>query len=84
VIDVLFSNGATEVELARIVEDLEGTSALARFYYHLLIFAEYRMLSYGISCGNRRLATLITTSMYFRFSPAPVDSESMYNLSSLC
>src|ERR1022692_586863 len=54
-IDILSSTGATEDELARLVEESDGTSALARLYYYLLTFADRRILSYGISCGGGRL-----------------------------
>lgn len=80
-IDVLSSTGATEDELARLVQAVDGASALARFYYYLLIFAERRILSYGISCGDRPLATLAPASASFSFSPAPVDPQSRYSLS---
>jgi SagB-type dehydrogenase family enzyme len=80
-IDVLSSTGATEDELARLVEEMDGASALARLHYYLLIFAERRALSYGISCGGRRLATLAPASASFRFSPASVDPQSRYTLS---
>ncbi|HMD87031.1 MAG TPA: SagB family peptide dehydrogenase [Terriglobia bacterium] len=80
-IDVLSSTGATEDALARLVEELDGTSALARLYYYLLSFVERRILSYGIPCGGRRLATLAPASTSFSFSPAPVDPQSRYTLS---
>ncbi len=80
-IDVLSSTGATEDELSRLVEEIDGTSALARLYYYLIIFAEGRMLSYGISCGGRRLTTLAPASVSFKFSPAPVKPQSRYTLS---
>jgi len=68
-IDVLSSTGATEDELAGLVEELDGASALARLYYYLLTFAECRILNYGISCGDQRLATLAPVSTSFSFSP---------------
>jgi SagB-type dehydrogenase family enzyme len=80
-IDVLSSTGATEDELTRLVEESDGTNALARLYYYLLTFAGRRILSYGISCGGRRLATLAPASTSFSFSSAPVDPQSRYALS---
>jgi SagB-type dehydrogenase family enzyme len=80
-IDVLSSTGATEDELSRLVEEIDGTSTLAWLYYYLMTFAERRIFSYGISCGGRRLATLTPASVSFRFSPAPVNPQSRYTLS---
>ena len=80
-IDTLSSTGATEDELARLVEKSDGPSALARFYYYLLTFAEHRILVYSVTCQGRRLATLTPVSTWFRFSPAPVDPQSRYMLS---
>jgi SagB-type dehydrogenase family enzyme len=80
-IDVLSSTGGTEDELARLVEELSGVSALARLYYYLAAFAERRVLSYGVSCGNRRLATISPASTSFRFSRVPIDPQSRYTLS---
>jgi SagB-type dehydrogenase family enzyme len=80
-IDILSSTGATEDELARLVEESDGTGALARLYYYLLTFADRRILSYGISCGGRRLATLSPASTSFSFSSTPVDPQSRYALS---
>ncbi len=80
-IEVLSSTGATEDELARLVQETDGTSTLARLYYYLLIFAERRILSYGIFRDGRPLAILAPTSGSFKFSPAPVDPQSRYTLS---
>jgi SagB-type dehydrogenase family enzyme len=80
-IDALSSTGATEEELACLVEKADGASGLTRLYYYLSIFAEHRILSYGISCASRRLATLAPASPSFIFSPAPVQQHSRYTLS---
>jgi oxazoline/thiazoline dehydrogenase len=80
-IEVLSSNGATEDELARLVQETDGMSSLARLYYYLLIFAERRILSYGIFRDGRSLAILAPTSGSFIFSPASVDPQSRYTLS---
>ncbi len=81
VIDALSSAGATEDELTGLIEELDGVTGLAPLYYYLLTFAECRILSYTISYGDRRLATLAPSSIFFRFSPAPVDPHSKYTLS---
>jgi len=81
VIDVLCSIGATEDDLAGLVEELEGASALARLYYFLFTFAERRILSYGVSCGGRQLATLAPASASFKFTPGRVDPQLKYTLS---
>jgi SagB-type dehydrogenase family enzyme len=81
VIDVLSSTGATEDELARLVEEVDGVSALARFYYYLSAFAERRVLSYSVPCGNRRLATLSPASPLFSFSRAAIDPHGRYTIS---
>jgi oxazoline/thiazoline dehydrogenase len=80
-IDVLSSIGATEDELTRVIKELDGVTGLAPLHYYLLTFAECRILSYTISYGDRRLATLAPASIFFHFSPAPVDSDSKYTLS---
>ena len=81
VIDVLASTGATEDELACLVEELDGVSELARLYYYLLAFAERRILTYGIVSGETRLATLAPASTLFSFSPGHIDLQSKYTLS---
>lgn len=80
-IEVLSSTGATEDELARLVQQTDGRSTLARLYYYLLIFAERRILSYGIFRDGRSVATLAPASGSFVFSPAPVKPQSNYILS---
>ena len=80
-IDVLSSSGATEDKLACLVEESDGANGLARLYYYLMFFTERRILSYGVSSGDRRLATLTPASTSFRFLPTPVDSRSKYTLS---
>jgi SagB-type dehydrogenase family enzyme len=81
VIEVLSSTGEIEGELTRQVEERDGAAGLPSFYYCLLAFAERSLLCYGIRCGDRRLATLVPTSMGFRFSPGPVKPQSIYTLS---
>jgi oxazoline/thiazoline dehydrogenase len=81
VIDVLSSTGATEDELTRLAEELDGTKAVARFSHYLFTFAERQILNYGISCPDRRVATLAPASIYFRFLPAPLAPGSTYTLS---
>jgi SagB-type dehydrogenase family enzyme len=80
-IELLNSTGATEEELVRQVEETDGASTLARLYYYLLLFAERRLLSYSITGGGRRLATLAPASAAFSFSPAPIDPQARYALS---
>jgi SagB-type dehydrogenase family enzyme len=80
-INVLSSTGATENELASLVEELDGANALTRLYYYLFTFAERRILSYGISCGDQQFATLAPASASFCFSPVPVGPQSRYTLS---
>lgn len=81
VFDALSSTGAREDELTRLIEELDGVTGLAPLNYYLLTFAECRILRYTISYGDRRLATLSPASIFFRFSPAPVDAHSKYILS---
>jgi oxazoline/thiazoline dehydrogenase len=80
-IDVLSSSGATEDELANLVEELDGAHELTRLYYYLLMFSEHRMLSYGIALGDGRLATLAPSSPSFCFSPVAIHVDSKYILS---
>ena len=80
-IDTLSSTGATEEDLARVVQETDGTSSLSRLYYYLMIFAERRVLSYSIFNGGHSLATLSPSSDSFRFAPAPVDPRARYTLS---
>ncbi len=80
-IDLLASTGATEDELAFLVQEKDGPEGLAGLYYYLLIFAERRMISYSVSCDGRRYATLAPASAHFRFSPAPIDAQTAYTLS---
>jgi hypothetical protein len=61
-IGVLASTGATEDELAFLVQEKDGPDGLARLYYYLRIFVERRMISYGVSCERRRYATLAPAS----------------------
>lgn len=81
IIDILASAGATEDELADLIAETDGEHAQARLYYYLMGFAEQRLLSYGISCGDRSLAVLSPISAHFRFLPTPVDAQSRYALS---
>jgi len=80
-IQILSSQGATEDELAMQVEKRDGMEALSRFYYHLGIFAEQRMLRYSVPCGGRPLATLCPISTHFRFNPEPFDPQLSFVLS---
>jgi SagB-type dehydrogenase family enzyme len=80
-IRTLSSPGAMEDELAGQVEETDGIDTLSRFYSHLAIFARRGMLRYGISCGDRPLATLTPTSAYFQFTPKPLDPQRRYALS---
>lgn len=80
-ITTLSLQGAAEDELARQVAEIDGESALARFYYYLAIFAGRRMIRYGVFCDGRPLATLSPISMYFQFNSGPFDSQSRYALS---
>jgi SagB-type dehydrogenase family enzyme len=81
VIHVLSSSGGTEDELARVVEERDGMGALARIYYYLSVFAERRLLSYGVICGNERLATLAPASSSFSYSRTPINPHARYALS---
>lgn len=78
---VLLSTGATENELAGLVREADGAAALPVFYYYLLLFAERRMLCYGLSSNGRNIATLCPISEFFEFSPAPPAAHSAYTLS---
>lgn len=78
---VLLSNGATENELAGLVREADGAAALAKFYYCLLLFAERRMLCYGLSRNGRNFAILCPVSEFFEFSPVPPAAHSAYTLS---
>ena len=80
-IEVLSSQGATEDDLARQVAEIDGQSALARFYRCLGIFAKRRMIKYLIFCNGRPLATLSSISAHFQFNPRPFDPHSRYALS---
>jgi oxazoline/thiazoline dehydrogenase len=81
VIDVLASTGATEEEFAGIVLKKDGPDALAKFYYLLMTFTGHRILRYGIALNGQQLATLSPASVYFSFSPAPVNPQAEYVLS---
>lgn len=78
---VLATTGATEDELAYQVEELDGRSALATLYYLLFTLTKRGVLTYGVSCDGRRVATLAAASSSFSFSPALVDPRSKYVLS---
>ena len=80
-IDALASTGATEDELAFLVQKKDGTEGLAGFYYYLRIFAERLLIRYSVFCDGRRYATLVPASAHFRFTPAPIDAQMAYTLS---
>lgn len=80
-IEVLSSTGATEDELASLVEEIDGSSTLAQLYYYLSTFAKRRILCYGICYNGRQLATLIPNSGSLTFSPSPVNPQLTYTLS---
>jgi SagB-type dehydrogenase family enzyme len=80
-IDVLAASGATEEALADLVTEKDGPDALAKFYYHMMIFAKHRIMSYSIVFNGKQLATLSPNSAYFSFSPASIDPQSNYVLS---
>ena len=80
-IEILASTGATEEALADMVAEKDGPDALAKLYYHLMFFVEYRIISYSITFNGQRLAILSPNSVFFSFSPASIDPQSNYVLS---
>lgn len=67
VLDILSAAGATEDDLGSMVEKSDGSGALARLCYYLLLFAERCMVRYSVSFDGRQLATLTPVSSSFRF-----------------
>lgn len=80
-IEVLSSQGATEDDLARQVAEIDGRTALTRFYRYLAIFAKRRMIKYVVFCNGRPLATLSSNSAYFQFNPRALNPQIRYVLS---
>ncbi len=80
-IDFLASSGATEDALADIVIEKDGQHALAKFYYHLMTFAGYRIINYSVVSNGQLFATLSPNSKFFRFSPAAINPGAKYTLS---
>lgn len=74
------SAGATEDELARIVQATGGNGILPLLYFHLDAFRRHRMLTYGVE-SDGRLATLVPLTASFELSPPAIDPFARYAFS---
>ena len=78
---VLAKNGDREDALSNLVNDMDGESALAGFYYYLQKFIKRQMINFSVMGDDSSMTTLVPASPNFTFAPKQAESGQHYVLS---
>jgi len=77
----LGGKGEYEDQLTEVVLKVDGTEALANFYYYLHFLGQRGLLRRSVCLNGEKLASLVPASSYFDYASRSINPESQYLLS---